>query len=211
MISGLVLAAGASTRLGRPKQLLELAGKPLLQHVVDACAGAALDEVVVVLGHRADEIGARLRLGPGVRTARNPDHARGQASSLAVGLAAADPRSDAVVITLGDQPGLTAELIGRAVEAWRASEAPVLRCYFGDVPGHPVVAAREAWSVLSRAIGDEGARSVLAEGSVPVTELRLPGPPPIDVDTWEDFERLAGAAEPPGGRTSAGAGGDASG
>lgn len=201
MISGLVLAAGRSTRLGAPKQLLELAGKPLLQHVIDACAASPLDEVVVVLGHAASEIAGALELPARARIVVNHDHPRGQASSLRVGLATAHPASEAVVILLGDQPGVTPELIGRALEAWRRSDAPILRSYFGDVPGHPVVAARSAWPLLAEAAGDEGARGVFARGSVDVAELRLDAPPPVDVDTWADFERLTWGvrpAEPPG-------------
>ena len=190
MISGLVLAAGGSTRLGTPKQLLELAGKPLLQHVIESCAAAELDEVVVVLGHEAAEISRALRWPRGARTVLNPEYRRGQSSSLAVGLASVDVRSEAVVILLGDQPGVSPWLIRRALEAWRGSGAPVLRCYFGEVPGHPVVAARAAWPQLAQATGDEGARSVLDRGPLRVAELHLAGPAPIDVDTWEDYRRL---------------------
>src|SRR5918997_5983315 len=104
MISAVVLAAGASTRLGRPKQLLELDGKPLLQHVVDALDGAGLDEVVVVLGHEAERIRAAVVLPARGRVVVNRAHRSGQASSLRAGLDAVDAASEAAVVVLGDQP-----------------------------------------------------------------------------------------------------------
>ena len=81
MIAGVVLAAGTSSRLGRPKQLLPLQGKPLTQHVIDATIAAGLDEVVVVLGHAAEEVEAGLELPPPARAVVNPDYEAGQSSS----------------------------------------------------------------------------------------------------------------------------------
>ncbi len=111
MISGIVLAAGSSSRLGRPKQLLELAGKLVLQHVVDAAAAAPLDEILVVLGHSAGEVADRLALPAHGRVVLNPDHALGQSTSLQAGLRAAAPGADAAVVLLGDQPGIRPEAI----------------------------------------------------------------------------------------------------
>jgi molybdenum cofactor cytidylyltransferase len=190
MISAVVLAAGASRRLGRPKQLLELDGKPLLQHVVDACVGAGLDEVVVVLGHEAERVRAALARDRVVRTVTNASYRSGQASSLAAGLDAVDARAEAVVIVLGDQPRLSAEAIRRAVAEWQGSRAPVVRSYYGNVPGHPVVAARSAWDVLRAARGDRGARDTLADSAIDVVRVDMGSPPLDDVDTWEQYERL---------------------
>jgi molybdenum cofactor cytidylyltransferase len=94
LISGIVLAGGTSSRLGRPKQLLELEGRPVLQHVIDAATEAGLDEVVVVLGHMADDIAATIDLPVGARTCLNPRYASGQSTSLEAGL-------DEVVVVLG--------------------------------------------------------------------------------------------------------------
>ena len=192
MISGVVLAAGASTRLGRPKQLLELDGKPLLQHVIDASIEARLDEILVVLGHEAERIRDALQLSSKVKVVVNREYRRGQSTSLSVGLAAADGRAEAAVLLLGDQPRLNAAHIERAVAAWRGSDAAVVRAVFGDVPGHPVVAAREAWPLLTAARGDEGARSILKGGSVNVVGVPLGTEPLVDVDTWADYQRVTG-------------------
>ena len=192
MIAGVVLAAGTSSRLGRPKQLLELDGQPLLQHVVDSVFSAGLDEIVVVLGHAADEISARLALPSGARVAVNPDYAAGQSTSLRAGLQALGPEVEAAVIVLGDQPGVTPELIRRAVAEWRASGAPVLRPLFRGAPGHPVVAGRAAWDAFMGASGDAGARGVMAD--VEVAEVEMDLDPPSDIDTWDDFHSVRNAA-----------------
>jgi molybdenum cofactor cytidylyltransferase len=188
-ISGLVLAAGSSSRMGSPKQLLELDGKPLLQHVIDALAAASLEEIVVVLGHAADEVEQAIALPGAARLVVNPDHGLGQSTSLRAGLEALDPAADACAIVLGDQPRMTPALVDRAVDAWRRAEAPIVRATYRGAPGHPVVASRSHWERLAAARGDEGARGLLAHPSMPVSEVEM-GAPLVDVDTWDQYERL---------------------
>ena len=185
MIAGVVLAAGTSSRLGRPKQLLELDAKPLLQHVLESVCAADLDEVVVVLGHAAAEIEARLSLPGRARVVINPKYAEGQSTSLRVGLGALGPDVEAAVIVLGDQPGVSSELVRRVVREWRTSGVPVLRPLFRGAPGHPVVAGRAAWNAFMGASGDEGARGVMAD--IEVAEVELGIDPLADIDTWDDY------------------------
>lgn len=189
MISGIILAAGTSSRLGRPKQLLSLGDKPLLQHVVDASAASRLDELIVVLGHEAAAIESSLQLPAGARAVVNPDYAHGQASSLRVGVASVSDECEAAVIVLGDQPHMSADLIDRAIEEWRITRSPVVRAMFGGVPGHPVVVARSAFELVERAGGDEGLRSVFADGPE-VHDLALGEVPLVDIDTQEQYERV---------------------
>jgi molybdenum cofactor cytidylyltransferase len=189
MISGVVLAAGSSTRLGTPKQLLELGGRPLLQHVVDSLAASTVDSCVVVLGHEAPAVEGALSLPPGTSVVVNPDYERGQSTSLSAGLEALDEACEAAVIVLGDQPGMSAAIVDRALETYRASDAPIVRSTFCGAPGHPVVVARSQWGLLRAATGDEGARGLLAHPSVRVHEVEM-GAPLVDVDTWEEYERL---------------------
>ena len=188
MIAGVVLAAGTSSRLGRPKQLLDLDGKPLLQHVVESACAAGLDEVVVVLGHAAAEIEPRLSLPGTARTVINPDYTEGQSTSLRVGLGALGPDVEAAVIVLGDQPGVSTDLVRRVVGEWRTSGAPVLRPLFRGAPGHPVVAGRAAWDAFMGASGDEGARGLM--GDLEVAEVELELDPPADIDTWDDYRSV---------------------
>lgn len=200
-LSGVLLAAGSARRLGRPKQLLPLAGRPLLQHALDAAAASQLDEIVVVLGHAAAEVRAALALpsGRAVSLIDVGDGAAGQGASLVAGLRAAHPRADAAAVLLGDQPGVTAALIDAVAAAFRAAGRPVARPVYVDAagrrtPGHPVFLARRIWGELADERGDRGARAWIAAHSDAVHELPIEGPPPVDVDVWEDYLRLRDAA-----------------
>jgi molybdenum cofactor cytidylyltransferase len=194
VISGIILAGGRSSRLGRPKQLLELDGKPLLQHVIDAVAAASLDEVVIVLGHQSDEIASVLDLPPQARAIVNFDYNEGQSTSLLAGLASLDDRSDAAVVILGDQPSLDPAAIRKVVETFQSSGSPIVRAMWDGRPGHPVVFARSIWDELSRLAGDLGARDFLAARD-DVTEVDMGSPAPVDVDTWESYERLKNTSQ----------------
>ena len=188
-VSGVILAAGASTRLGRPKQTLELWGKPVLQHVVDAAAGARLSEVIVVLGHRAGAIAGALDLPPRTRLVENPDYAAGQSTSLRAGLDACDRASEAAAILLGDQPGITAGMIDEVVAAYLGGDVRVVRAVFEGTPGHPVVVGRDLWDQWRGVAGDRGGRELFASASRNLN-LEMGMPPPPDIDTPEQFEVL---------------------
>jgi molybdenum cofactor cytidylyltransferase len=193
-MSGVVLAAGASTRMGRPKQLLEVAGRPLLQHVVDAALAARLDEVIVVLGHRADEVRAALDLGDRARVVVNPRFAAGQITSLRCGLAAASPRADAAAVLLGDEPALGCDAIDAMSAAFLEAGARAARPVYPDAggrPGHPVLLAREVWSALDALQGDQGARTLFETGRTDAIEVPVAGEPPADVDTPEDYAKIS--------------------
>lgn len=193
-VSGVVLAAGASARMGQPKQLLALEGKPLLQHVIDAAVASRLDEVVVVLGANAEEIRPALVLPESgkARIIVNAAHAKGLSESVRCGLSAVSRRAGAVAILLGDQVATTAELIDRVLATHAASPKPATRPVFGGVgdartPGHPVVLSRSLWPELRELQGDEGARALLAERPELVSEVRIISAAPADIDTPEDY------------------------
>ena len=175
--------------MGRPKQLLDLAGKPVLQHVVDAAAASTVDRIVVVLGHAADEVQAVLRLPPNGEIALNPEHQQGQGTSLRVGLGVVDPGAGALVVLLGDQPGIRPEAIDAVVEAWREGRGPIVQAAYGGHPGHPTLFDRSIWPRLESVQGDEGARRLLAQRR-DVTMVELGGVPPDDIDTEDDYVRI---------------------
>jgi CTP:molybdopterin cytidylyltransferase MocA len=200
-VSGVILAAGASVRMGQPKQLLLLGDRCLLQHVVDAAVASCLDEIILVLGHRATEIQAALGI-PSQRSARvvvNPGYVEGQAASLRLGVHGASSRAGAVAILLGDQPGVTAALIDSVAAAFVAGDLPVARPVYVTaggrrVPGHPVFLARRVWPELEQLRGDQGARSVLAAHPGWVLEVPFARKPPGDLDTWQDYREAVDAA-----------------
>ena len=189
------MAAGTSSRLGRPKQLLDLGGKAVLQHVLDAAEGGGLDEILVVVGHRATEIGAAVRLPPRARFVHNPYYAEGQSTSLRAGLRAADPASGAAVVLLADQPGVLPAAIAAVVQAWRSGEGPAAQASYGGRPGHPTLFDRSLWLDLERSTGDEGARSLLAVHPEWLRPVAAGDRPPDDIDTEEDYARVRAAFE----------------
>jgi molybdenum cofactor cytidylyltransferase len=199
-LSGIILAAGTSSRMGRPKQLLPLRGHPLLQRVLDEAIASRLDEIVLVLGHRAEEVREALALPEGrrVRAVVNADWARGQSTSLRLALRRASPTAAAAAILLGDQPGVEAALIDRVARAFLDAGLPAARPVYSGadgsrVPGHPVLLARRIWSEVDKLGGDEGARALLAARADWLLQIPVEGEPPADIDTWEDYRRAGGA------------------
>jgi CTP:molybdopterin cytidylyltransferase MocA len=184
--AGLVLAAGAARRFGSPKQLAELDGRPLLEHVLSAMAGAPLGRVAVVLGAGSDAILDAVDLHGAVPVVCG-GWEEGQAASLRAGLRAlAD--ADAVVVALGDQPRLSAAAVARVLTARRPGVDAVRATYDGRA-GHPVVLERGLFPRLEALRGDEGARAVLA--GVRVEDVPCDGlGRPDDVDTREQLEVL---------------------
>jgi nicotine blue oxidoreductase len=181
MIGGLVLAAGAGTRFGRPKQLAELDGRPLLEHAIKALSESAVGRVVVVLGASATEVAGRIDpQGADLIVCERWDE--GQSASLACGLAKLSD-CEAVVITLGDQPRLSTEAIGRVIGA-RADGIDAVRATYAGAPGHPVLLERRLFDRMRDVTGDLGARNLLL--SVPTREV-----PCDDLGGGEDVDTPA--------------------
>jgi molybdenum cofactor cytidylyltransferase len=157
LIGGLVLAAGAATRFGAPKQLAELDGVPLLEHALRAITAAPVGRVVVVLGSGADEIAAAVNLH-GAEPLVCSRWDEGQSASLACGLGELEG-CEAVVVTLGDQPRVSPDAIRRVIAARNGAVA--VRATYGGKPGHPVLLERELFGPLRDVSGDKGARNLL--------------------------------------------------
>ena len=187
MISGLVLAAGGSRRLGRPKQLLPYAGGTLLGHVVGTARGCGLDQLVVAVGGAADEVRSAVDLD-GAEVVVNDAYGEGCSSSIAAALDVV--RGDVLVLMLGDQPGVTPDTV-RALLAGRGDGALAV-CRYDDGRGHPIAFGRSVFGELANLHGDKGVWKMLDRG--PVTEVPIPGPIPLDVDTEEDYAAVLAAA-----------------
>ena len=189
-ISGLILGAGASQRFGEPKQLLPFADTTLLGWVVRQTTRACgLDETIVVVGRAADEIRERVDFGK-ARVVENPVFKEGCASSYRAGLAALNPQSDAIMIILGDQPGITPEIINQLADGWRRSEAPIALCSYEGRKGHPMIFARSLFDQLETLHGDKAAWKLVDANASSVLEVKLALPFPQDINTREDFERM---------------------
>jgi molybdenum cofactor cytidylyltransferase len=198
MIAAIVLAAGASTRMGRQKLTLPLAdGRPLARAAVEQVLAGGLDDVVVVLGREAEAVAATLR-GLPIRTVVNPRYAEGQSTSLRAGLDALAPGTEAAVVALGDQPLPDPRVIHRLVEAFRTSGRPIVAPVYRDGRGNPVLFASAVFDELRRVEGDRGGRPVIARNPERVAEVPVDAPMPTDIDTPEDY-RTARGPGPAGG------------
>jgi MoxR-like ATPase/CTP:molybdopterin cytidylyltransferase MocA len=190
-VTGLVLGAGGSKRLGRPKQLLPYGDGTLLGHVVDVARACPFDQVVVALGGAADEVRETVDL-EGVDVVVNDDYGEGCSSSIAAALGAVDLRCDVMVLMLGDQPGVTEETV-RALLAGRG-DAPLAVCRYEDGRGHPIAFASSTFGALADLHGDKGVWRLLDHRADEVAEVPIPGAIPGDVDTEEDYVAVTGEA-----------------
>jgi len=190
-VGGVVLAAGRSTRLDAefPKQLLAVDSEPMARRVVRAALGSRLAEVVVVLGHRAADVGSVLA-GLGVRTVENPDHADGQSTSVRAGLAALSPSMAAAMFLPADQPLLTSSTIDRLIAAWEASPDAIVVPARGGRRGSPVLFGRELFSELEALRGDVGGRALLPRHEDRIVTVEVDAAELDDVDTVEDLQRM---------------------
>jgi molybdenum cofactor cytidylyltransferase len=196
VIAAIVLAAGASTRMGRPKlTLLMPDGRALVRLAVEQILAAGLDETVVVLGGDAEAVSAALA-GLPVRTLVNPRYAEGQSTSLRAGLDALRPGTDAAVVALGDQPLPDPDIIRRLVAAFRATGRPIAVPVYRDGRGNPVLFATALFGELRAVTGDRGGRGVIARDPARVAEVAIDLPMPPDIDSPDDYEAARRVGEP---------------
>lgn len=194
----MILAGGRSERMGRPKQLLPWGGRTLIEAVTaEVCRARSLAEVVLVLRREvAETLG--LREGDRLACARvvfPEETGEGCAASYRSGLAALEGESlDAVVVVLGDQPGLGAETIERVVEAWQRSGARIVAVRYRDGEGHPFLFAAESFGELRQLRGEKAAWKLIDWYRVEVEWVELAAAMPRDIDWWEDYVALGGVA-----------------
>ena len=186
-IAGIVLAAGGSARLGRPKQLLPFRGGTLLDAVLATARACPFDQRLVALGGSAEDVRAATDLS-GFEVVVNRAYGTGCSSSIAAATAVLDPRCDVLVLMLGDQPGVTAATV-RALLAGRG-DAPLAVCRYDDGRGHPFAFAAGVFGELCALHGDKAVWKLLDRRPADVTEVAVPGAVPLDVDTWADYEAV---------------------
>jgi molybdenum cofactor cytidylyltransferase len=186
-VTGLVLGAGGSKRLGRPKQLLGYGDGTLLGHAVGVARSCGFQQTIVAIGGYADDVRAGVDL-TGTEVVVNDGYGAGCSSSIAAAIAAVDPRCDVMVLMLGDQPGVSAETVA-ALLAGRG-DAPLAVCRYDDGNGHPIAFARSQFPALADLHGDKGVWRLLDQRSSEVAEVPIAGPIPRDVDTPEDYQAV---------------------
>lgn len=190
-VAALILAAGQGTRFGTAAKLLaDLEGKPLVRHVAEAALLSQARPVLVVTGHRADEVGAALA-GLGVTLVPNPRYREGLSTSLKAGFAALPREAEGAVVLLADMPRVSSALIDRLCGAWRAAGAPsALIPVFAGRRGNPVVLSATLAPEVERLSGDTGAGPLLRGRSAVVEWMTDDPAVAADVDTAEALDAL---------------------
>ena len=190
-VTGLVLGAGGSRRLGRPKQLLPYGDTTLLGHVLDTARACRFDQLVVALGGAADGVREQVDL-TAADVVVNEAYGSGCSSSIAAAVSAVDERAELLVLMLGDMPGVTVETVEAVVAA--PADAALAVCRYDDQRGHPFRFQRRMFEALANLHGDKGVWRLLDQRADEVVEVRIAGPVPLDVDTPEDYEAVLAAA-----------------
>lgn len=185
-VTGLVLAAGASRRLGRPKQLLAYRGSTLLDATLSAARVCVFDQLIVTLGASSAQVRSLVDLGS-VEVIENPEYLAGCGSSIGAALPAVDDRADGLVLMLGDQPGISSSAVSQLTEG---ETAPMAVCRYADGLGHPMWFRRDLFGELSQLHGDKAVWKLLHSGRYDVREVPVEASVPPDVNTMEDYEAL---------------------
>jgi molybdenum cofactor cytidylyltransferase len=191
-VTGLVLAAGGSKRLGAPKQLLPYGGATLLDRVLDTARACPFDQLLCVLGGSANEILSRVDL-TGATVVVNDQFGEGCSSSIAAALQAVDPRAGVLVLMLGDQPGVTAAAVQALIV--NRGDAQLAACAYDDGRGHPLAFARSTFGDLAALHGDKGVWKLLDRHAEEVVDVPIAGPIPRGVDTEGDYSALLSAPQ----------------
>ena len=190
MIAAVVLAAGTSTRLGTPKQLLPYRGKPLIATVVQTTSSSRVDKTVVVLGHQAEEVREALKDFQ-ISFVYNPDYAKGQSTSLKVGLTALSNSVDAALFVLGDQPLLQPDTVNRIIKEYSLCGRGMVAPFYRGQRGNPVLFDRIFFPKIEALAGDTGARKIIECYYQQLIKLAVDDIGIIfDIDTWEDYCQL---------------------
>jgi molybdenum cofactor cytidylyltransferase len=192
LVAGVVLAAGASTRLGEPKQLLAYRESTILGTTLDTARKCGFAQLIVTLGRAAEQIRASVDLS-GCQVVENLEYATGCASSLGAAIGVIDPGVNGLVLMLGDQPEVTETAVRSLVQGTKHARLGI--CRYDDARGHPFWFSRELFDELSNLHGDKAVWKALESGHFDVVEVRQPGAVPLDVDTWDDYASILAQAE----------------
>ena len=186
-----ILAAGASTRLGEPKQLLEYDHKNLLQRTIDAAVSSTANTVVIVLGANADQISKEIDKSK-TNVIINTEWEEGMASSIRNGLNELlfiSPLTDAVILMVCDQPHISSQIINDLINKQKESGKTIVTCNYGEAFGPPALFHKSLFHELMHLKGDVGARKIIQHHNEDVTTVLFANGK-IDIDTKEDYDAL---------------------
>jgi molybdenum cofactor cytidylyltransferase len=199
-VAAIVLAAGASTRYGQPKQLLPVGGKTMLQHVVDVVLASPVDQTIVVLGHRAGEIGASVRQGLPTAADKsadiviNEEWRAGLSASVQAGLRAIRSDIQAALFVLADQPAITPGIIATLLGRYRETGAPIVVPTYQGERGNPALFDRSLFAELMEVRNDQGGRKLIDRYADRTEKVEVGSEAVlVDVDTEEDYQHFKGA------------------
>jgi molybdenum cofactor cytidylyltransferase len=186
-VTGLVLAAGKSSRLGQPKQLLPYRGTTLLDATMQVARACEFGELLVTVGGASAAVQDAVDLR-GAQVVVNTEFATGCSSSISAAVGVVDSRSAGIVLMLGDQPGVTPGAVRRLIAD--AADSPLGVCRYSDGRGHPFWFRRDVFDDLLTLHGDKAVWKVIESGRYDVADVAIEGPVPLDVDTWDDYNAL---------------------
>jgi len=191
MISAILLAAGTSSRLGKPKQLLPLGDSTIIERVIESLREAKLVEIIVVLGHASEEIASRIEEDEHVKVVVNPDYEEGMASSIRCGMRHVGAHMDGYLIVLGDKPLLDTDTVNQVIDKFYNCKKKIVVPTYEGQRGHPIVLSPIYKEELTALTGDVGARELLAVHADEVLEFTVDTDAVlVDVDTLDDYNQL---------------------
>ncbi len=190
-LHGLLLAAGKSERLGRPKQLIDYQGNPLVRHIAEVALAAQLDSLTIVTGAHSEKVNAALK-GLSVQIRDNEDWARGMGSSIAAGaksILAKHPDATGILILLSDQPNITSEHLLNLQNVFERKGAYLAVSAYKDTFGVPALVGRNFFDDLLKLEGDQGAKQIFIKEVIPDMQVAFPDAA-LDIDTPEDLAKF---------------------
>lgn len=189
-ISGIILAAGAASRMGRTKQLLAFQDRSLLSHVIENAKKSSLFEIILVLGHCAREIEDAIDCS-GIKIVINHSFQKGQSTSLIKGLENISSDCDAAMFLLGDQPLVTPAVINKITDGFLISDQPIVIPYYKGIRGNPVIIEKSLFHDLKTLEGDTGPRVLFDRFQQYLKKVSVEDKAVlIDIDTMDDYQKL---------------------
>ena len=189
-ISGVILAAGLASRMGTPKQLLPFKGMLLPDHVINSAKKSNLHEIIVVLGHCADEICLNIDLS-GTKTVINNEYLNGQSTSVIKGIEKVSKVCDAAMFLLADQPLITPDIINKIIRAFEINQKPIAIPYYGKTRGNPVIIDKSLFHDLRSLTSDTAPRILFKNKKSSIIKVAISDKSIlIDVDTKDDYKKL---------------------